>query len=121
DSDDNIILARFSFCDRALTELAGVFIGFDGGGEGLVTASDYELHHPRIGVEGWRTFGSIERGDAAASAGADVDQAASLFECGSGEGNGASNWWRRTVCGGVRRRGGRMHGGRNGEGRLQCW
>jgi len=79
DSDDNIILARFSFCDRALTELAGVFIGFDGGGEGLVTASDYELHHPRIGVEGWRTFGSIERGDAAASAGADVDQAASFF------------------------------------------
>jgi hypothetical protein len=46
------------------------------------SASDYKLHRFRIGVECGRTLGSVERAEAAAGSGADVDQAASLFNGG---------------------------------------
>ncbi len=65
-----------------MAEFAGVFAGFGCAVQRFDAASDYELHRPRIGVEGGRTLGGVERGDAAAGSGADVDQAASLLNGG---------------------------------------
>ena len=76
-----------SFCtglllgDLALAEFGGILVGFDGGATGL-------RRRPAItnctvfgiGVEGGRALGGVEGGDAAAGAGADIDQASAFGE-----------------------------------------
>ena len=46
----------------------------------LLSARDDELDQARIEIKGGRTFDGVERGDASAGAGADVDEAAALGE-----------------------------------------
>ena len=68
-------LRRLLLGDLLTAQLAGVFVGLYGCGEGFGAAGDDELDHARARIEGGRAFGGVERGDASAGAGADVDEA----------------------------------------------
>lgn len=77
DADDDIFFSRLHLLNRFAAEFAGVFIGFDGGGQRFITSGDDELNHARRDIESGRAFDGIEGGDSTAGAGAYVDQAAS--------------------------------------------
>ena len=80
DADDDIVLRRFLLRDGSATERAGVLVGLDGRGQSFGTAGDNELDHARVDVESWRTLRCIERGNASAGAGADVDESPAMRE-----------------------------------------
>jgi hypothetical protein len=91
DADDNVVLARLSFRDFVSSQFAGVFVGFDGGAQRFRSAGDDELDQLRIGVKGGRAFGGVERGDASAGAGADIDEASAIGERGGDEIDGSGD------------------------------
>ena len=56
-----------------------------GAAQRLRAASDYKLDHAGINVKRWRTFDGIERSNASAGAGADIDEPAASRQCVSDE------------------------------------
>ncbi len=78
--DDDIFVGWLLLRHGFAAEFAGVFVGFDGCTQRSWAARDDELDHARVDIKGGRTLDGIERGDASAGAGADVDQASTLGE-----------------------------------------
>ena len=85
DADDDVFAGGAAAGDVALADLGGVFVDVGGGGEGLGAAGHDVLHLGGRGGVGGRALGGVERGDAAAGAGADVDEAAAVAQ-GAGDG-----------------------------------
>ncbi len=71
--------------DFFAAELAGVFIGFDGCRQRFWAAGDDELDRMRIDVKSGRTLDGVEVRDSSARAGAHVNEAPALGECGSNQ------------------------------------
>ena len=78
--DDHILAGGAAAGDVALSQFLGVLVDFDGRGQSLGSAGHDVLHLARSGGVGGRTLGGVERGDASAGAGADVDQPAAVAE-----------------------------------------
>ncbi len=85
DADDDVFAGGAAAGDVALAELGGVFVDVGGGGQGLGAAGHDVLDLRGCGGEGGWALGGVERGDASAGAGADVDETAAVAE-GSGDG-----------------------------------
>ena len=80
DADDDVLAGGTAAGDVALAKLGGIFVDVGGGGEGLGAAGHDVLHLGGQGGVGGGTLGCVERGDAAAGACADVDEAAAIAQ-----------------------------------------
>jgi hypothetical protein len=80
DADDDVFAGGAAAGDVALADLGRVFVDVGGGGEGLGAAGHDVLDLLRAGGVGGGTLGGVERGDAAAGAGADVDEASAVAQ-----------------------------------------
>ena len=80
EADDNVFAGGAAAGDVALAQLFGVFVDFNGGGEGLGSAGHDVLHLSGSGGVGGRTFGGVEGGDATAGTGADIDEASAVAQ-----------------------------------------
>ncbi len=78
EADDHIFAAGTAAGDVALAQLFGVFIDLDRRGERLGSAGHDVLHGLRAGGEVGGNLAGIERGEASAGTGADIDEAAAL-------------------------------------------
>ena len=80
DAHHNIFARGAAAGDVPLAQLFGVFVDLDGRGQRLGSAGHDVLHLSGSGGVGGRAFGGIERRNAAAGAGADVDQPAAVAQ-----------------------------------------
>ena len=91
DSDHHVRPARFLLGHFPLAQLAGIFIGFDCNAQSFRSSRHHVLNRFRIEVEGRRTLGGIECRNAAARAGAHIEQAATSAESMGDQVDGACN------------------------------
>ncbi len=85
DADDDIFAGGAAAGDVALADLGRVLIDIGGRCQRFRTAGHNVLDLCGQGGVGWGALGRVERGDAAAGAGADIDQPASVAQ-GAGDG-----------------------------------
>ena len=77
-AENNVLLGWFAQSHFVAPCLRIILADFGGRAESLVASRDDELHRARIGVEGGWAFDGVERGDATAGSGADVDEASAV-------------------------------------------
>ena len=80
DADHHVFARGAAAGDVALAQFLGVFVDFDRRGQRLGSAGHDVLHLAGSRGVGGRAFGGVEGGDAAAGAGADVDQPAAVAQ-----------------------------------------
>ncbi len=80
ETDHDILAGGTAAGDVALAEFLGVFVDLDGGGQGLGAAGHDVLHLSGSRGIGGGTLGGIESSNAAARAGTDVDETATVAE-----------------------------------------
>src|SRR5580658_6483375 len=79
-ADDHVFPGGTTASDIALTELLGILVNLDRGSEGFRASRHDVLNGLRSRGEVRRAFAGVERSDASAGAGADVNQAASVAQ-----------------------------------------
>src|SRR5205823_1935145 len=80
DAADDVGCADVFFIDGGGAAFGAVFGAFLGAEHGVGAAGDDALDHFGVGAEGGRAFGGVEDAEAAAGAGAEVDEATPLPE-----------------------------------------
>ncbi len=80
EADDDVFAGGAAAGDIALAQFFGVFVDFNGGGEGFGAAGHDVLHLPGSGGVGGGALGGVEGGDAAAGTGADIDEPAAVAQ-----------------------------------------
>ncbi len=80
DADDDVFARGAAAGDVALADLGRVLVDVGGGGKGLGAAGHNVLDLRRRSGVGWWALRGVEGGDAAAGAGTDVDQPATIAE-----------------------------------------
>ena len=88
---DYVVLSELAPSNFGAALLAGVFAGFGFGAECFGPAGDDVLDLGGIGIEGGWDFCGVQGADAAAGAGADVDEASTFAELRSDEVDGAAD------------------------------